>query len=607
MKWQFKKKNFFNQEGGLQDSVFLVGIMLLLSILIIGLLPGPGAQTLVSEEFFIYSVMIIPVITAIYFIVTSFRRNLYSETGSIGSSITKKMVMAFVFIAVLPTLPIVIASNYMLQQTMSHLSFDKTTRALQEARKISAEPIQGLHDVVGNESDTLRFLYKSNILNPLTDSGRQAVRDYALHRNFMTEFFQVLPGDELLHLPLKQGDSPLAGRFRDLYRSLGPSGHEGVYRISAGSQSYFVSAIRKQDLLTVLYRQISPEIARRMQLFETSLKDFRKVEFLGEYFKSNTSFFLFSLSIFVIMMSVVVSLFLSRTITRPVLELSEAANEIASGNFMISLQHDSKDELGLLYKSFNHMIQDLDRNRKIMYQKQRLEAWKEMARKVVHEIKNPLTPIRLSAERMRKRSIEGDPDLGGIILTGTETIIEEVDSLMRLLSEFTNFARLPEMKPARENIASVIESSAELFAGHEKVRISLHISDGMPPVFIDKSLLRRALGNLIQNAIDAMNNQGMIDIKAEYVDNVQPSVVKITISDNGPGIKPTDIDRVFEPGFSLKPSGSGLGLAIVEKIILEHQGRIYCSSEYGKGSEFIVELPVNHEGVLIDGKDTDRR
>ena len=265
---------------------------------------------------------------------------------------------------------------------------------------------------------------------------------------------------------------------------------------------------------------------------------------------------------------------------------------------MISLNHESEDELGVLYKSFNHMIEDLDRNRKIMYQKQRLEAWKEMARKVVHEIKNPLTPIRLSAERMRKRTVEKSPELNQVILSGTETIIEEVDSLMKLLSEFTNFARLPEMKPVKENLRSIIESSAGLFIGHENVTFNVDIPGNIPLVFIDKSLIRRALGNLIQNAIEAVRDNGMIDIKAEYINNVTADIVRITVSDNGPGVKEEDLERVFEPGFSRKPSGSGLGLAIVEKIVLEHQGRIFCKSEPGKGSDFIIEIPVNHKGIV---------
>ncbi|HPR49765.1 MAG TPA: ATP-binding protein [Spirochaetota bacterium] len=592
------KKALLKQEGGLQDVVFLVGIMLLLSILIIGLLPDPASETLISQDIFIYSVMIIPVIAAIYFIITSFRRNLYDETGMISSSIKKKMILAFVFVAVFPTLPLVLASNYLLNKTMSQLSFDKTSRALEEAKAISAEPIERLHDIVKNETDTLNFLYKANLMNPLTDSGRQALVEYAMHRNFSVEFFADVPGGYIIHIPVREPTSFFSERIKELLEYYNISSGRGVCRISIKDKSYFISSIKKQDVVTVLYRSVNPEIARRMVLFDTSLKDFKKVEFLGKYFKTNSSLFLFIIAIIVIGLSVLISVYLSGTITRPVLELSEAANEIASGNFMISLNHESEDELGVLYKSFNHMIEDLDRNRKIMYQKQRLEAWKEMARKVVHEIKNPLTPIRLSAERMRKRTVEKSPELNQVILSGTETIIEEVDSLMKLLSEFTNFARLPEMKPVKENIRTIIESSAGLFIGHENVTINVDIPDNIPLVFIDKSLIRRALGNLIQNAIDAVRDNGMIDIKAEYINNVTPDIVRITVSDNGPGVKEEDLERVFEPGFSRKPSGSGLGLAIVEKIVLEHQGRIFCKSEPDKGSDFIIELPVNHKGIV---------
>nr|HPI89649.1 ATP-binding protein [Spirochaetota bacterium] len=402
----------------------------------------------------------------------------------------------------------------------------------------------------------------------------------------------------IIHIPVREPTSFFSERIKELLEYYNISSGRGVCRISIKDKSYFISSIKKQDVVTVLYRSVNPEIARRMVLFDTSLKDFKKVEFLGKYFKTNSSLFLFIIAIIVIGLSVLISVYLSGTITRPVLELSEAANEIASGNFMISLNHESEDELGVLYKSFNHMIEDLDRNRKIMYQKQRLEAWKEMARKVVHEIKNPLTPIRLSAERMRKRTVEKSPELNQVILSGTETIIEEVDSLMKLLSEFTNFARLPEMKPVKENIRTIIESSAGLFIGHENVTINVDIPDNIPLVFIDKSLIKRALGNLIQNAIDAVRDNGMIDIKAEYINNVTPDIVRITVSDNGPGVKEEDLERVFEPGFSRKPSGSGLGLAIVEKIVLEHQGRIFCKSEPDKGSDFIIELPVNHKGIV---------
>ncbi|HPI90686.1 MAG TPA: hypothetical protein PK859_15370, partial [Spirochaetota bacterium] len=288
----------------MQDVVFLVGIMLLLSILIIGLLPDPASETLISQDIFIYSVMIIPVIAAIYFIITSFRRNLYDETGMISSSIKKKMILAFVFVAVFPTLPLVLASNYLLNKTMSQLSFDKTSRALEEAKAISAEPIERLHDIVKNETDTLNFLYKANLMNPLTDSGRQALVEYAVHRNFSVEFFADVPGGDIIYIPVREPTSFFSERIKELLEYYNISAGGGVCRISIRNKSYFISSIKKQDVITVLYRSVNPEIARRMALFDTSLKDFKKVEFLGKYFKTNSSLFLFIIAIIVIGLSV---------------------------------------------------------------------------------------------------------------------------------------------------------------------------------------------------------------------------------------------------------------------------------------------------------------
>jgi nitrogen fixation/metabolism regulation signal transduction histidine kinase len=294
MKWLDHRKILFNQEGGLQDTVFLVGILLLVSILIIGLFPVTGSEALVTQEFFIYSVMVIPVIAAIYFIITSFRRNIYEETGSIGSSIRKKMVLAFVFVAVLPTLPVVLAANYLLKQTMSYISYEKTSKAREDARRMSEEPVRRLHDVVKNDSETLAFLYQQNLMTPLTEPGRKAVYEYARHRNYGVEFYSRNPRGGIVHVPLKEGSSPLAEKIGSFFDQVGDYGLRPVYRVSLGGRSLFAASIIKKDVITVLYRQISPEIALRMQLFDESLQDYRNLEFLGEYFKSNTSVCFFS-------------------------------------------------------------------------------------------------------------------------------------------------------------------------------------------------------------------------------------------------------------------------------------------------------------------------
>ncbi len=194
---------------------------------------------------------------------------------------------------------------------------------------------------------------------------------------------------------------------------------------------------------------------------------------------------------------------------------------------------------------------------------------------------------------MRKRYAEKHEDIERIITVGTETIIEEVNVLMTILSEFTKFARLPEMRPGETDLNKLIENCINLFKGHENIKFELSLDRDIPLIYIDKILFNQVITNLIQNAVDAVNETGKITAKTELING---NTVRISIIDNGTGIKEEYINRIFEPGRSYKPSGTGLGLSIVEMIVLEHSGKVYCNSEYGKGTEFVVEIPVvkNH-------------
>ena len=258
----------------------------------------------------------------------------------------------------------------------------------------------------------------------------------------------------------------------------------------------------------------------------------------------------------VILVSVLVSLYLSKNITRPVIELSEATKEFADGNFDISLYRDSEDELGVLFKSFNRMVYELNRNRKIVYQKQRLEAWREMARQVVHEIKNPLTPIQLSAERIRKRYIENHPDIKNIILSGTETIVEEVGVLKNILSEFTEFARLPEMKPVKTDINALIENCVNFFSGHENITFHAEIDKRIPEIYIDKMMMKQTLNNLITERHRSGRQIG------EHLGQVRAcpgrpaaALPGSQYATTASGSRESDKDKIFNPGFSTKSVG----------------------------------------------------
>lgn len=594
MKKFLKKIKFLPEEGRLQDLFILGGLFVFVAILIIGLFPGTKTMDVKNQEFFLYAVMTVPLIAALYFIVVSLRRNIYSGESLSASSIRYKMAMAFVFVALLSSLPVVLASNYILNQTLSGIIIEKTTGALGEAVVISKEPVELMRQTLQGELEAVRYQLDAGTSTLLSYDGRVFLRNMYQRKGIaMLTYAARFEERRNTLLLLDGGNEDIRGPITDFFSSTRFEGDTRVDRLTMGGQEYLAASLRYHEHLLVLYRMIPSDIAKRTAILEQSLADHRRLaRSIGEL-KSDAGLYLLGLTMFIVIVSVAVSLYLSTNITRPVLELATAARELSRGNFDLALYRESNDELGLLFRSFNRMVYELNRNRRIIYQKQRLEAWREMARRVVHEIKNPLTPIRLSAERIRKRFLENHPDIRNVILTGTETIIDEVGVLMNILAEFTEFARLPEMKPVRADINILIESCVNLFSGHEEIRFHATLDPRIPEIYIDKMLIKQVLNNLIQNAVDAVAGKGNIYVKSELVPDDAPDMVRISIRDDGIGIRDFDKDKIFNPGFSTKTTGTGLGLAIVQKIIMEHRGEITCDSEYGKGTEFVIELPID--------------
>lgn len=221
---------------------------------------------------------------------------------------------------------------------------------------------------------------------------------------------------------------------------------------------------------------------------------------------------------------------------------------------------------------------------------QKAETWQDVARKIAHEVKNPLTPIRLSAERMRKKFADGAKDFDEVFEEASRTIISEVDGLKRLLDEFSEFARMPRPNLALQPIGPVVDEAVKLYsAGHKDVEFISNIPQDIPAVFIDREQMKQVFINLFQNAVEAMNGKGMIRVSAS-LDN--DAFVRIEVADNGPGIDPEDLPRLFEPYFSRKRKGGGLGLAIVERIIADHNGSIHAEPNMPKGAKFVISLPV---------------
>ena len=220
---------------------------------------------------------------------------------------------------------------------------------------------------------------------------------------------------------------------------------------------------------------------------------------------------------------------------------------------------------------------------------QRIAAWQEVARRMAHEIKNPLTPVRLSAQRIRKKFKEKAPDLEEAILQGTTTIEREVEGMLTIVNEFSRFARLPEVHLRPGSLPSLVRETMDAYrVAYPKVGFELGVQEPFPTVRFDSEQLGRVFKNLVENALEAMKMSGSIHVTLQEGEGH----VVVTVRDTGPGLTPEARSRLFLPYYSTKRKGSGLGLAIVARIIEEHGGHIKVDETYTGGAGFMITLPM---------------
>jgi len=239
---------------------------------------------------------------------------------------------------------------------------------------------------------------------------------------------------------------------------------------------------------------------------------------------------------------------------------------------------------------FSGMIVVLD-NLTQLIKAQKISAWKEIAQRVAHEIKNPLTPIQLSAERIIKNLKANKSRSSEIIEEGANTIVQEARTIKSLVDEFSNFARMPSIRLQSADLHLIIEQTISLFTGiFSDIEFETQFSPEIPaPLLIDPDQMRRVFINLIDNAIDAMNKKGEIQISTSF-DKIQQKV-NIVIADFGPGIPQKEKDRLFHPHYSTKKKGAGLGLALVNQVVSAHNGSIEVEANKPHGAKFIIQIP----------------
>ncbi|HEX9743634.1 MAG TPA: ATP-binding protein [Nitrospiraceae bacterium] len=221
---------------------------------------------------------------------------------------------------------------------------------------------------------------------------------------------------------------------------------------------------------------------------------------------------------------------------------------------------------------------------------QKVATWKEVAQRIAHEIKNPLTPIQLSAQRLRKKFDEKAPDFNSVFEESTSVIISEVNSLKRMVDEFSKYARMPAPQMARQSLPDVVREVVALYRGaHRDVQFLTELDDALPYMNFDREQINRVFVNLLDNAVQAMEQRGRVWITTRH--DVKRRRAVVTVADDGPGINSDDMDKLFLPYFTRKRSGTGLGLAIVQRIIMDHEGQIRAGRNEPRGAVFTFELP----------------
>jgi nitrogen fixation/metabolism regulation signal transduction histidine kinase len=299
-----------------------------------------------------------------------------------------------------------------------------------------------------------------------------------------------------------------------------------------------------------------------------------------------------------LLMTIIIAISFSRRVTAPIVELADATTRVAAGDFSIQILSRPGSELGRLINSFNAMVQNLEQSQNALLKAEKISVWQTMAQQLAHEIKNPLTPIKLSAERAL-RHWRNDPDrIGEVLESSMLAIIQEVEGLSTMLTEFRTLSQPTELSRTWTVIRDQIEETVGLYrGGYPEIVFDLtHVEAGIT-VKMEERRLAQVLNNLIINSIDSINSKetktpGRIEIRTDLVKKRDTLYCRLSIKDNGKGISPEDGVDIFTPYFTTKDAGTGLGLPIVERIVSDHGGAIWFNSAPEAGATFFIDLPI---------------
>ncbi|MBK6916104.1 MAG: HAMP domain-containing histidine kinase [Deltaproteobacteria bacterium] len=354
-----------------------------------------------------------------------------------------------------------------------------------------------------------------------------------------------------------------------------------------------IRASEDRGQLRAIYR-IDPEIDARYQDVGVRRREIDRERRDTQEVESAVIRVIGIASVLVLLVALTLGLLLARTITRKLGQLSGVMTRVAGGQLEARAGVHGNDEIARLAAAFNRMLDELAHAQLRVAYLQRIGAWQEMARRIAHEIKNPLTPIQLAVQQLRDKDPGLSPAFTRTLRSAVEIVEDEIEALRRMVTSFSQFAKVPEVRTAAVELARVIEEFERAY-GHltERADDVLVVVAPEPAVIVlaDRQLLKQVLVNLVENAVLSAREAGRDPVRVELTVGVAADHVEIRVDDNGPGVPDELRERVFEPYQTTRAQGTGLGLAIVKKVVLDHGGEVWVASSPLGGARFVVRLP----------------
>jgi len=490
-----------------------------------------------------------------------------------------RLAILFFLFVIIPIIPLTFFASHLLTQSTKMLMLPGVENALVESLDILRHQLNRRGRQFLEEHQNIQNLSQAEL--------RQANMCYAGHivqqdtQNVVLHFQTIAPG-KLDQTKLYQDIdfSSLEDR-----RSIGYMGQIDSIRVF---ESYYT--LSDSSLIFVGFA-LPPEVVAAAENISMAHRQYSSINLLHETVVDEGMIGIAALVfiIFLALVSLALSRLVASGISEPIKELSSGMKKIGAGDLSYRVNAKAKDEIAFLISSFNAMAQDLKVSRENLQRAERAAAWRDIARQISHEIKNPLTPIEFSLYRLQA-SLPADALENQDLQEAMRIIREEISSIRRITSEFSQFARMPLMDLKPRSIGDIVTQSVQLFRHQQNdIDIQYDIDENLPKVQLDEEHFRRVIHNIVKNAIEASEVNTCVHVQVSKGGQGKQGVV-VFVTDQGCGMDDETRRKIFEPYFTNKKDGSGIGLFLVHKIISDHGGTIDVKSEPGKGTVFSIML-----------------